>query len=172
VVELLKKVHACVLELFMPTPASDSMAPQANPVTTGYLYKKGNLWILRFYDNQELPDGTIPRVQKAQKLGAAVGEYRAKAAARKLAEEFLAPLNDTRTIPKSVMSLGRFVEGDYLPFVETHRRVSTYHGYQNMWFCTARLGRSRMGRINRLGHYHRALFWHVRFPPASQVNAL
>jgi integrase len=72
-------------------------------------------------------------VQKAHKLVEAVGDYRTKAAVRKLAEEFLAPLNDSRTSPQSVMSLGRFVQGRYLPFVETHRRISTYHGYRNMW---------------------------------------
>lgn len=99
----------------------------------GYLYKKGNLWLLRYYDNQELPDGSIARVQKAHKLVEAVGEYRTKAAARQLAEEFLAPVNDSRTTPQSVMSLARFVEGRYLPYVETHKRISTYHGYRNMW---------------------------------------
>jgi integrase len=31
------------------------------------------------------------------------------------------------------MSLERFVEGHYLPFVERHKRVSTYHGYRNLW---------------------------------------
>ena len=35
----------------------------------GYLYKKGNLWLLRYYDNRELPDGTIARVQKARQTG-------------------------------------------------------------------------------------------------------
>jgi integrase len=99
----------------------------------GYLYKKGNLWMLRYYDNKELPDGTITRVQKAQKLVAAVGEYRTKSAVRQLAEEILAPVNDSRTSPTSVMSLERLVQGHYLPFVETHKRISTYHGYRNLW---------------------------------------
>jgi integrase len=105
----------------------------------GYLYRKGNLWMLRFYDNQELPDGTITRVQKAQKLVEAAGEYRTKAAARELAEELLAPVNSDRATPMSVISLGRFVEDHYLPFVETHRRVSTYRGYRNMWSCYLQL---------------------------------
>ena len=55
----------------------------------GYVYKKGNLWMLRYYDNQELPDGTIKRLQKGHKLVEACGEYRSKAAARVLADEFL-----------------------------------------------------------------------------------
>jgi integrase len=99
----------------------------------GYVYKKGNLWLIRYYDNQVLPDGTIHRVQKAHKLIEATGDYRSKKAARVLADEFLAPLNDGRATPESSMTLTRFVEGNYLPFVQTHKRISTFHGYRNMW---------------------------------------
>lgn len=99
----------------------------------GYLYKKGNLWMLRYYDNQQLPDGTITRVQKARKLVESVGEYRTKTAARKLAEEHLEPVNGSRTVPQSVISLDRFVEGHYLPFVESHKKISTYDGYRKLW---------------------------------------
>jgi hypothetical protein len=31
------------------------------------------------------------------------------------------------------MTLIRFVEGRYLPFVKEHKRISTYHRYRNMW---------------------------------------
>jgi hypothetical protein len=31
------------------------------------------------------------------------------------------------------MTLIRFTEDRYLPFVELHKRVSTFHGYRNMW---------------------------------------
>jgi len=99
----------------------------------GYIYKKGNLWLVRYYDYQVLPDGTIHRVQKAHKLAEAVGEYRSKKAARVLADELLAPLNDGRATPRSTMSLTQFIEGCYLPFVKTHKRISTFHGYRNMW---------------------------------------
>jgi integrase len=72
-------------------------------------------------------------VQKARKLVEAVGEYRTKAAARKLAEEQLEPVNDSRTTPQSVMSLEKLVEGCYLPSIEKQKRVSTFHGYRNLW---------------------------------------
>jgi integrase len=99
----------------------------------GYVYKKGNLWLVRYYDNQVLPDGTIQRLQRAHKLVVAVGEYRSKRAARVLADEFLAPLNDGRATPQSTMTLTQFVESIYLPFVQAHKRISTFHGYRNMW---------------------------------------
>jgi integrase len=31
------------------------------------------------------------------------------------------------------MTLTRFVEDRYLPFVKSHKRISTFHGYRNMW---------------------------------------
>jgi integrase len=99
----------------------------------GYLYKKGNLWLLRYYDYEVLPDGTIHRVQKTHKVAERVGVYRAEKAARVLADEFLAPLNDRRATPQSTMTLTNFVESIYLPFVQTHKRISTFHGYRNMW---------------------------------------
>jgi hypothetical protein len=99
----------------------------------GYVYKKGNLWLVRYYDNQVLPDGTIHRIQKAHKLAEASGVTRSKPAARDLAKEFLASINDARSTPQSSMMLTQFVEGKYLPFVQTHKRVSTFHGYRNMW---------------------------------------
>ena len=99
----------------------------------GYLYKKGNLWLLRYYDYEVLPEGTIRRIQKAHKVAEAEGEYRTKTAARGLANDFLAPLNDRRTTPQSTMTLSHFVENTYLPFIKTHKRISTYHGYRNMW---------------------------------------
>lgn len=44
----------------------------------GYLYKKGSLWLLRYYDYEVLPGGTIHRIQKAHKVAEAVGDYRTK----------------------------------------------------------------------------------------------
>ncbi len=102
---------------------------------TGYLYRKGNLWMLRYYDTQVLPDGTVQNIQKAHKLIEAEGDYRSKKAARVLADEFLAPLNDGRTTPQSAMTMTQFVENIYLPFVETHKRISTFRGYRNLWKC-------------------------------------
>jgi integrase len=99
----------------------------------GYVYKKGNLWLVRYYDYQVHPDGTIHRVQRARKLTESVGDYRTKKAARVLADEFLAPLNDGRATPQSTMALTHFVEDTYLPFVQAHKRISTFYGYRNMW---------------------------------------
>jgi len=56
-----------------------------------------------------------------------------KTAARDPVREFLELINLARNIPESVMSLIRFTEDRYLPFVEEHKRTSTFRGYRNMW---------------------------------------
>jgi len=38
----------------------------------GYLYRKGSLWLLRYYDSEFAADGSGRRIQKTKKL-AAVG---------------------------------------------------------------------------------------------------
>jgi integrase len=99
----------------------------------GYLYRKGSLWLLRYYDFEFSSDGTVRRAQKTKKLAKFGPECPSKTAARDLAREFLESINLARNAPESAMTLIRFAEDRYLPFVETHKRISTLHGYRNMW---------------------------------------
>jgi integrase len=97
------------------------------------LYRKGRLWLLRYYDSEFAPDGSVRRVQKTKKLAEIGMECPGKTAARQLAREFLESINLARKTPESVMTLIRFTEDRYLPFVEEHKRISTFHGYRNTW---------------------------------------
>ncbi len=99
----------------------------------GYLYRKGSLWLLRYYDSEFAADGSVRRVQKTKKLAAVGPECPNKTAARDLAREFLESINRARNTPESAMTLIRFTEDRYLPFVEEHKRISTFRGYRNMW---------------------------------------
>jgi integrase len=99
----------------------------------GYLYRKGSLWLLRYYDSEFSPDGSVRRVQKTKKLAKIGPECPNKTAAQDLAREFLESINLARSTPESAMTLLCFAEGRYLPFVETHKRISTVCGYRNMW---------------------------------------
>jgi hypothetical protein len=49
-----------------------------------------------------------------------------------LADALLEPLNN---IPKTYVAIrfGDFVEGVYLPFIESKRKPSTVRGYRQMW---------------------------------------
>jgi integrase len=98
----------------------------------GYVYRKGSLWLLRYYDSEFSPEGSVRRVQQTKKL-ANFGDCPNKTAARDLAREFLEPINLARNTPEAAMSLTCFTENRYLPFVERHKRISTFHGYRNMW---------------------------------------
>ena len=84
----------------------------------GYLYRKGSLWLLRYYDSEFVADGSVRRVQKTKKLAAAGLRCPNKTAARDLAREFLESINLARNTPESAMTLIRFTEDRYLPFVE------------------------------------------------------
>jgi integrase len=99
----------------------------------GYLYRKGSLWLLRYYDSEFATDGSVRRVQKTKKLANFGLECPNKTAARDLAREFLESINLARNTPESTMTLIRFTEDRYLPFVEQHKRISTFRGYRNMW---------------------------------------
>ena len=99
----------------------------------GYLYRKGSLWLLRYYDSEFGKGGSVRRVQKTKKLAAVGPECKNKTAAQDLAREFLESINLARNAPESAMTLIRFTEDRYLPFVEEYKRISTFRGYRNMW---------------------------------------
>jgi integrase len=99
----------------------------------GYIFKKGLIWYVRYREDVQLENGSIARVQKCRKLAEARGKYQTKSAVRELAQEILRQLNDGTLKPESTMSLNRFIEGIYLPYVSEQRRRSTYCGYKNVW---------------------------------------
>jgi hypothetical protein len=94
----------------------------------GYLYRKGSLWLLRYYDSEFASDGPVRRVQKTKKLATTGPECPNKTVARDLARKFLESINLARNAPESAMTVIRFTEDRYLPFVEEHKRISTFHG--------------------------------------------
>ena len=98
---------------------------------SGYVYRKGNFWYLRYYDHEVQPDGTLQQVQSCKQLVEFGGEYRSKSSVRVLADEFLAPLNNGTMSPASTMTLNQFVEQRYLPYIESEKERSTFMGYKN-----------------------------------------
>lgn len=88
---------------------------------SGYVYRKGSKWYLRYYDVVQDPDGTIRHPQRSKVLVEAEGPYRSKKAVQLLADDFLRPLNSGTVTPSSGMSLKRFVDDFYLPFAERQK---------------------------------------------------
>ena len=99
----------------------------------GYVFRKGSNWYVRYREDVQKEDGYFVRLQKCRKLAEAAGQYRTKAAAEDLASEFLRSINRSERTPVSTMSLNRFIENCYLPYVEEQKRRSTYCGYKNIW---------------------------------------
>jgi hypothetical protein len=99
----------------------------------GYVFRKGSNWYVRYREDVQLENGSVQRIQKCHKLAEASGQYRTRDAAEELAEEFIRSVNRGDVRPESTMSLNRFIEDCYLPYVEQQKRRSTYCGYKNLW---------------------------------------
>jgi integrase len=99
-----------------------------------YIFRKGNGWYLRYYDEVVGNDGKSTRKAKCRKLADYGGKYRSKSSVKTIAEEFLKPLNDGFHTPRSAMTLRAYGENVYLPYVKDDKRPSTYDGYRKMWF--------------------------------------
>lgn len=112
----------------------------------GYVFRKKNRWYVRFYDYAMRQDGTLERVQKAQRIAPVCYDYRTKRSVMPLVTEFLSTVNSNQLNPEGTQSLESFVEQTYLPFVSRQKRPSTYRGYRNIWKCylKPRCGQSRL----------------------------
>jgi integrase len=103
---------------------------------SGYIYQRAGWWILR-YREDVYQSGQLVRKQLAKQLQPVAPEHRRlkrpPASVAKLAESFLAPLNNQSATSDSTRSLAGFVDAFYLPHVKEHMRVSTYNGYRSVW---------------------------------------
>jgi integrase len=93
-----------------------------------------DFWVLRYRETVSV-GGVVRTIQRARRLTAVGPNCKTKAAARRLAESQLKPINERQAPPINVITLGEFVENRYLPYCETHLRPSTTAGYRNLWLC-------------------------------------
>jgi len=91
----------------------------------GYVYRRYYRWYVRYYDYVVQKDGSLERVQIARSLAPVCYEYRTKRAVMPLVRELLEPINSGRLSPAGTVSVDRFVEESYLPYVSRERRSST-----------------------------------------------
>jgi len=99
---------------------------------TGYIFKKGRAWYLRFYDTV-LKEGKVVRLQRCKKITDISGAYTTKRSVRELAADLLKPMNEGTQDPVATMSLADYIEQFYLPYVEDQKRASTLRGYRNLF---------------------------------------
>ena len=101
---------------------------------TGYVFRKGHSWFVRYYDDVMQADGTIKRVQKCERLADYDDEHRTKVSVKPLAQDKLAPLNSGLLNPQSTMPVTEFVDTVYLPqYVEKQLRPASLKQYRDVW---------------------------------------
>lgn len=113
----------------------------------GNLWKCRGWWYLRYRQDDLQADGTIKRTQKAERLAPVEGETRSRESKLLLTlmEERMAVVNGARhsSTPLALMTIGQFVEGEYLPFMKKELRPTSYMTRDSIW---------RNQLKNRVGH--------------------
>jgi integrase len=116
----------------------------------GYVFHRYGSWFVRYRDDVLQPDGTVKRVQVAEKLKVEYGgEYRTRKSVAPFVAEILAPHNAGLLNPQSTMLVTEFVERVYLPeHVEKNLRPATRRGYLGVW---KRYLKPRIGKLTLRG---------------------
>lgn len=91
---------------------------------TGYIFKKGSAWYLRFRDGGK---------QRCKRLADVCDQYRREKDVEPLAAEFLAPFNAGKVRAESWISVSEFAEKHWLVWAEANCKPSTYAGYKTLW---------------------------------------
>jgi integrase len=91
---------------------------------TGYIFKKGSAWYLRYRDGGK---------QRCKRLVDVCDQYRREKDVGPLAAEFLAPFNAGKVRVESWTLLSEFAEKHWLPWAEVNCKPSTVAGYKTIW---------------------------------------
>lgn len=119
----------------------------------GFIFKSSGAWYLK-YREDVVEDGKVTRKLKTHRL-ADVDDYcRTESDAKKLAADFLRPLNEGRLDARSTMTLTDFVEAKntgWLAYIEDEVRPATEHGYKQTWelYIKPQFGRMALRDIRR-----------------------
>lgn len=117
----------------------------------GSIRKRGTrnpIWELQWWEDYIDAEGKIARRRESRILGDA-REITLRQA-RKLAEDFLRPLNQGRLLPQSTLTLRAFVDGYFVPHVFPTLKVSTQQRYQQIFklHLLPAFGETRLCDIN------------------------
>jgi hypothetical protein len=91
---------------------------------SGYIFRKGDSWFLRYRDAGK---------QRCKKLANVCDRYRREKDVQALAAEFLAPPNAGRVRPESYITVSDFAANHWLPWAQANCKPSTVAGYQAFW---------------------------------------
>jgi len=113
---------------------------------SGYVFRKGGWWYVRFYDNVATVDGRIVRQQVCRQVAPHCDRYRCRRDVMPLVEEMLKSVNAGGCLPESVLYVSQFIEDHYLKYADREKRASTSKGYRDIWrfHVKERLGALRL----------------------------
>jgi hypothetical protein len=98
----------------------------------GALYQEYGAWFVRYREPVRQKDGSIKFRRRAKRLGN-VGSFPRAHDIEPLRVSFMQRVNRDYANGDPGMTLREFVDGSYLPWVESERRASTSKGYREIW---------------------------------------
>jgi integrase len=99
----------------------------------GQIVKISGRWYVRYWERRTI-NGSIERKRVSHLLGPVTtrGKYVPEDIKNEAAKH-MAMINHGCMDPARVVTVGDFVEGVYLPWIEKHKRPATVHGYRHIW---------------------------------------
>jgi integrase len=113
----------------------------------GQVYRKGRLWMLRYWRDEIGSDGKVVRRRRAKKLAEYSDRYRSKKDLESEIAKVLGQVNARR--PTTDVTIQEFIEHSYLPDVRAKKQPSTAKGYVDIYddHIKRRLGGLRLGEF-------------------------
>ena len=99
----------------------------------GQIYRKGRLWMLRYWQDEIGADGMVVRRRRAKKLAEYSDQYRSKKDLESEIAKVLGQVNSRRGQPTSSVTMQEFIERSYMPDVRATKQPSTAKGYTDIY---------------------------------------
>jgi integrase len=97
----------------------------------GQIVRIGEFWYVRYWERRNV-GGVLERRRVTHKLGGASTKH-APTRIRRESMKHMQTVNSSGIQPERIVTIGDFVEGVFLPWVEAHKRPSTSKGYRDIW---------------------------------------
>jgi integrase len=99
----------------------------------GQIIRIGDRWYVRYWERRNI-GGTIERKRVTRTIGEVTTRgKRPPADIKTEAERHMATVNGGTIPAERIATIGDFVEGVYLPWIERYQRPSTLKGYRQVW---------------------------------------
>jgi len=117
----------------------------------GFVFKASGAWYVK-YREDVIERGKAIRKLRTHRLADVNDFCRTPSEARKLAAEFLKPLNEGQLSAQSTVTLADFVRNNWLPSLESTVRPATRYGYKQTWgdYLEPRFGRMALRDIKKV----------------------